>query len=627
LDKYGRSPPSTWDELMEIASYIISKEKEENNNIIGYIGHMPEHETSVCSSLEFIYSFRDNVNDTLPSFKSSNAKNAFDTIKKLKDEFSNDNAFKASDYSIVQNVLRNEVLFARFWENSISTMNYYATHIPGNKKGISASCINGMNIGINKYIKEEQQIAAGNVLEFFFSEMIQRDLVINYKKTVALKKMYNDDELCKYLENDQISMNCEVYENLQYFLKPLNLIDTYVKYSVKYRDILNSFLYKGTRNSEEALEDIYNISHVYDIKITSWLGIFVVLIIIFSFLVIIVSYIMIIQKKNKIYFKFLRNRYWLLFMCGLMIVNIYPLVGLNKLSRFKCYIRPILISEGFTISFTPILLKIIVNFPLKNKISSFINQNFFVFILIFVLIDIISFIFYSMSPLVVQTYYVEDGLNFQYCVSYSEFGKTVIMLLIGYKSIILLILALFLFMEWNLEETREDIRSFISILYINILSITLYIIIYYIDIKNYYIYYILRVAPIYCYTITNYVMVIGLRILSSRLKEDNDQDILEKVLFKQASYNVGATRTNPKLILKGNNNDLQKKGTVKNLMMNFHFSTGRSSAIKDEEFLSTMSSSSSGSEGYPSQTDSTKSGEFNKNCINFRTFRKPSNLK
>jgi len=41
LDKYGRSPPSTWDELMEIASYIISKEKEENNNIIGYIGHMP----------------------------------------------------------------------------------------------------------------------------------------------------------------------------------------------------------------------------------------------------------------------------------------------------------------------------------------------------------------------------------------------------------------------------------------------------------------------------------------------------------------------------------------------------------------------------------------------------------
>ncbi|KAG4088180.1 hypothetical protein H8356DRAFT_1725570 [Neocallimastix lanati (nom. inval.)] len=62
-------------------------------------------------------------------------------------------------------------------------------------------------------------------------------------------------------------------------------------------------------------------------------------------------------------------------------------------------------------------------------------------------------------------------------------------------------------------------------------------------------------------------------------------------------------------------------------MMNFHFSTGRSSAIKDEEFQSTMSSSSLGSEGYPSQTDSTKSGELNKNCTTFRTFRKPSNLK
>ncbi|KAG4085125.1 periplasmic binding protein-like II [Neocallimastix lanati (nom. inval.)] len=600
LDKYDKKPPKTWNELMDIAKYILDMEKNENKNknLIGYMGHMPDFETSVCSSLEVLYSFRDNFNDTFPSFKSSEAKAAFDTIKNLKDNISDDNSFRVSDYPILLALLSQQVIFARYWDNIIPSMDYYITHLPGNKEGISASCINSLNVGINKHSDIEKQIAARKVFEFLFSEEIQKDILIKFKKNVGLKKLYEDEEVCQILENDIISISCNMTKNIQFFVKPIDLLENYEKYSSKYREILKSYLYEGTRSSEVALEDIYNISHIYHIEVLSAEGIAVIVSNIFLTLLMIISYLFIIQKRNKQYFKFLLNRYWLLFMVGLVTVNIYVYTGLSELSRFKCYIRPILISGGFTISFTPIVLKMIINFPLKNRISDFVHHHYFAFILIFMLIDIISFIFYSMSPLIIKTYYIEDGKNFQYCISYSKLGKSVVMGMIIYKGSILIILAFFLFLEWNIEETRNDIRSFMSILYINALSMILYVMICNVDIKNYHIYYFVRVIPIYSYTITNYLMVIGVRFQFSYMKKENEQELLEKMLFKQASYKMEIDQLNinpsPPSI-KGRESSSVKRETLKSLMVNVHFSTGTSKtdANKTDDMLLSLDSPSS----------------------------------
>jgi len=227
-----------------------------------------------------------------------------------------------------------------------------------------------------------------------------------------------------------------------------------------------------------------------------------------------------------------------------------------------------------------------------------------------------------MSPLEVKKFYVDNGLNFERCVFHSDFGRNFIFILMVYKALILVVIALFLFMEWNIEETREDIRSFTPILYVNILSIALYVMICSLEIRNYYSYYLFRVIPIYCYTITNYLMVIGLRFFYAHIKRNTEQERLEKYLFKKATHNFGlnlkslsnsnglskytsdrSNRSNPNNISGGfiieqpsKDKDMgsAKQETIKTKFMNFHFAKGRNSLIiRDNSLLMNIEDPSS----------------------------------
>ncbi|ORX83231.1 periplasmic binding protein-like II [Anaeromyces robustus] len=84
LEKYNKTIPTTWDELIETSKYIL--EQENNSDLIGYNGLFDESENGICSIYEFIYSFRDSLNSTLPDLRSKNAVNALTYMKKLKDE-------------------------------------------------------------------------------------------------------------------------------------------------------------------------------------------------------------------------------------------------------------------------------------------------------------------------------------------------------------------------------------------------------------------------------------------------------------------------------------------------------------------------------------------------------------
>jgi len=139
---------------------------------------MPEHETSVCSSYEFLHSFRDkeNINSTdIPEYNSPNAVKAFKKLKEIKKELSEDILFEMSDDLIIRNLYKNKVLFARFWDNVITTDLYYATNLPGGVEGLSSSCVNTVNVGINNVnITDVNREASLKILQFFFSEKIQR---------------------------------------------------------------------------------------------------------------------------------------------------------------------------------------------------------------------------------------------------------------------------------------------------------------------------------------------------------------------------------------------------------------------------------------------------------------------
>ncbi|OUM59998.1 hypothetical protein PIROE2DRAFT_14335 [Piromyces sp. E2] len=89
LNKYNRTIPKTWNELLETGKYILEKEKEQHNDdILIYNGAFIDDEIGMGSIYEFMYSFRDSLEDPFPDLLSENAVNSLIMMKKLKNEIS-----------------------------------------------------------------------------------------------------------------------------------------------------------------------------------------------------------------------------------------------------------------------------------------------------------------------------------------------------------------------------------------------------------------------------------------------------------------------------------------------------------------------------------------------------------
>jgi len=175
LNKYDKKPPKTWDEMIETAIYIKKMEKEnENNDIISFSPEFSDQEMSIVVATEFLYSFRDNIDSDFPEFTSDNSVRALKKLRELKDKIaSSDEEFKIVNSDMLSTELSSKILFFRFFYISLEFI-FDITPLPGEKEGISASCIGGQSLIMNKYISEEKKIAAGKIIEFLGSKEYQK---------------------------------------------------------------------------------------------------------------------------------------------------------------------------------------------------------------------------------------------------------------------------------------------------------------------------------------------------------------------------------------------------------------------------------------------------------------------
>jgi len=211
LGKYNITPPETWDELIEKASIILkSEEKQGNTDLIGYLGNFPESDAGIASTFEFIHSFRESRDSPTPSFNSNEAHRALKKIKEIKEKISSDDSFRISEDKIVQVLLSQKVLFGRFWKIDLGM--YQITPLPGEKKGVSASWVNGYYLMINKFIKDENKLATAKVIEFFLSKDFQINHAIKNNKVSGSETIYDDDFLCQ-------NIDCKFIKSLQFIAR------------------------------------------------------------------------------------------------------------------------------------------------------------------------------------------------------------------------------------------------------------------------------------------------------------------------------------------------------------------------------------------------------------------------
>eukprot|EP00833_Pecoramyces_ruminatium_P008823 jgi/Orpsp1_1/1182855/evm.model.c7180000082928.1 len=224
LNKYNKTSPETWDELLETVKYIMKEEKKLNNtDIIGYKGEIEPNEIGTISIYEFIYSYRDSIDSPFPELTSQTAINALKKLKKIKEEISS------------------------------------AYLLPGNKKGVSGSFLGGYNIGINSYSKIEKKESAIEVLKFFTSKDMQEMMVKKFKYNSGILSIYEDEKLCS-------SYNCNTFKNIQHVGRPNTLTYDYDDYSEKFRNYIFEFLY-GNKTAYEVLKRVNDITKIYYVSI------------------------------------------------------------------------------------------------------------------------------------------------------------------------------------------------------------------------------------------------------------------------------------------------------------------------------------------------------------------------
>jgi len=296
LNKYGKSVPKTWDELLDIGKYIIEEERKlGNTEIIGYNGGFDDSDFGTISLYEFIYSFRESKDSPFPKLTSQTSKNALEKLKQIKEEIASDEIFKGEFAFSYKKWISNKLLFLKHYYNLSLYDNYKVTTLPGSSTGISGSVISGLNLGINKYIRDENKKAAITVFEYLTSKEVQKKLIIDRKILSSIFSLYDDIEVCKVVD-------CEVFLNSQLIATPTSQNKDYNDWSSAFRSSIYNYLYGNKTTSEvlrEAKKSIENFSGSSS-RINSLLGLFIF---IFTYITYNFRYIYFLSliKINKFY--------------------------------------------------------------------------------------------------------------------------------------------------------------------------------------------------------------------------------------------------------------------------------------------------------------------------------------
>lgn len=201
LQKYNRSVPRTWDDLVRTAQYITARER----NLYGYIWQGKQYEGLICNVLEFLWG---NGGEVLRKGELVvDSKENIAAISFMRDLITR---FKVSPPLVTtaieeptRHIFGNgKALFMRNWPYAWNVFNREGSPIKG-MVGLSplpsfaghssASTLGGWQLGVNRFSRHPEE--AEKLVLFLTSPEVQKTmaLTIGYKPT--RKSVYEDREL------------------------------------------------------------------------------------------------------------------------------------------------------------------------------------------------------------------------------------------------------------------------------------------------------------------------------------------------------------------------------------------------------------------------------------------------
>ncbi|OUM69934.1 hypothetical protein PIROE2DRAFT_2134, partial [Piromyces sp. E2] len=495
LNKYNKTIPKTWNELLSTSKYILESERKLNNTeFMAYNGLYDDSESASCSLYDFIYSFRHSVSSKTPKITSQEAIDSLTMLKKLKNEVGLENS-----YAVGKLLMDGNALFIKFLKflspiSEIIEHNHFKeVLLPGNIKGITGETIVGYNIGIIDGLDPDKKKACIEILKYMTSKETHKIFLLNNQIISGINSLYDDEDVCKIID-------CELRKNLQFVGRPKYTLYSYDEYSEKYRKKIYEFLY-GDRKAKDVLRDIENLSKIFYISFDtrdSYVGIIFINIISLTSVLMLFSLLFLIPENYGPFFEFLPNNLWILVVLGSIIIQCSSFTMLNELTEFKCGIKSFMLS-----------IVIIGSYYVDNIL-------------------------------------IEDGKNFQKCLLNGYFGIITRIILFLYEGFIILVMNVLVFIEWNIQSMHSDIKFSSIASYISVLTTILYFMLNLAQINNYAMYFIIKESIISLMAISNYIFLYGYRLLFAFADKQNLKLVFINTINKNFVNNESTMDTKSK---------------------------------------------------------------------------------
>ncbi|KAL6605016.1 hypothetical protein U3516DRAFT_840618 [Neocallimastix sp. 'constans'] len=443
-------------------------------------------------------------------------------------ELSVEDYFKLGVFSTLDLFNNGNFIFSKFWYSPFFPYKYKL--LPGSKEDLSGSVIGGYNLGINRYINETKRKAAITAFEFLTSKEMQKRIVIEHKTFSGIPSIYDDKEVCSVID-------CEIFREAQLIIRPMNKLKNYNKYSERFRNNVYDFLY-GNKTASEVLKNIDDITRIYYISLNpkeSFLGLFIIIITFISSVIMLLSLLFLRIENYKEKLNFLSNDFWVLSVLGACIMMSALYTEIGEIKVIKCHFKPILLCIGYTLNLIPILHKLIINFPEKNIISRWISKHRYIFISIFLIMDIVGDCLYFVSPYNIKEDNVIHGKIFHICKMNNSFGQVLVYCMLLFRVLIFFTVIFLVFIEWNIDETKKDVKFLLSAITVDLLCYAIIFALKYSKIKqnNYIAYYVIYSIIVIIFSISNYVFLYAIKIIRSYLNENSEEEQLLKRIKNQ----------------------------------------------------------------------------------------------
>jgi len=351
-------------------------------------------------------------------------------------------------------------------------------------------------------------------------------------------ELYDDADVCRIIE-------CDIIKN-SFPLSFMNNDEKYFgndEYHKKYREYMYDYLFHN-KSLPDVLKKIEDITKIYTFSLKtddSYIGLIMFFMLILLFTSTIISLVFVFIKTLENRFRFLSKNLWVITTLGSLILMSSIVTLYGEVSNAKCHLRVTLINVGFILSICPSLLKLISNFPQFNKISNWFEKNKYVAIIIIMTLTVGLSKIFSISSYSLQDIDMTNKGHYIKCNMKSTFGIIVHCIILIYDFFIIFLSLALIFMEWNLEDTKLDIRYLATALFMDTLSLIFLIIIDKVKFDDYILYNVFLAVIILMFSISNHIFIYFVRILPM-FRPDSDYEDPRKLLGKLSSSSIADSK-------------------------------------------------------------------------------------